>query len=351
MNTNGLLTTGLLDGCMMSNLQDLHKLSATNRLPQMKANLSNSNYIIKDMAIEGQITLFYAKPNTGKTLLFLHFFIEAISEGRLDPDDLFYINADDNYNGLFTKANIAQQHGFHMISPSEAQTSCEHILCLLHELGQNKLLKNKVIVLDTLKKFVDMMAKRQQSKFFDILRDIGMAGATVIIAGHANKHLDDDRNLVYEGTGDVLSDIDCAYSINKMSEHDDHAQVVEFRNEKDRGTVAQRVSYQYSKTPGCSYADLINSVTMLSNAQASNAAAMSQQSNLTAQYASEIAFITQLLQQGSKDQSQILAALKVSTDPIKPSKRKVVAALKGLNGTEWVCAKGVNNKSIYSLPP
>ena len=66
----------------VSILNKLKQLSVTNRVDEMEKNLDNDSYIFPGLALNGQITLFYAKPNSGKTLLFIHFIREAIETGR-----------------------------------------------------------------------------------------------------------------------------------------------------------------------------------------------------------------------------------------------------------------------------
>ena len=112
-------------------------LSVTRRLGEMRKNMTNDSYIIPEMALAGQITLFYAKPNTGKTLFFLRFIIDTIRNGTISPDDFFYVNADDSYKGLLTKAEIAEKHGFSMISPTEAGMDPSQIVKLFDEMSES----------------------------------------------------------------------------------------------------------------------------------------------------------------------------------------------------------------------
>ena len=82
-------------------LSKLVALSTTNRIDEIEMNLKNDEYVFIDLALMGQMTLFYAAPNTGKTLLFIFMLIESIKAGRIKAEDIFYINADDNYKGIF----------------------------------------------------------------------------------------------------------------------------------------------------------------------------------------------------------------------------------------------------------
>ncbi len=332
-----------------SKLEKMKKLSVTQRLAEVENNLLRTDFAIDEMALLGQITLFYAQPNTGKTLLIMSFLIESIKAGRLKGSDVFYINADDNYNGLFEKGKIADKYGFHMINPHEAKSSPEGIMELFKEIGEEGDLKNKVIVLDTLKKFTDMMSKASLSEFFEVLRSLCIKGATIIIAGHCNKHLDADGELVYEGTGDTLSDCDCAYAIYKMSDPESESQVVEFRNIKDRGKVASKVSYQYLKNDSLTYEDMVNGVTKLTNQQAVYQKHEKQKSDEMEEFKDEISFIKQALLGQPLNQTEIQQQLKLSEDPFKPSRRSVSEALTKFSGELWEKTNGSHNQSIYQI--
>ncbi|MDG1708290.1 MAG: hypothetical protein P8H03_05975, partial [Emcibacteraceae bacterium] len=224
-------------------------------------------------------------------------------------------------------------------------------LNILNEVRVEGGLQDVVIVMDTLKKFADMMNKGAQSKLFEGLRKLNIGGATIIIAGHTNKHKDDNGDLVYEGTGDTVNDIDCAYSMNKMSPDNAELQVIEFRNVKSRGSNIEKVSYQYTKTSNTEYVDLMNSVTCLSATQITQVAAQLNNSDMIEKYREEIDFIEPLILFKDLNQSQILDELKNVTTPEKPSRRKITSALTDLVGIKWEATAGSNNQTIYSLLP
>jgi len=334
--------------------EKLKAMSATNRLDEMKKNLENEFYVFDGMALDGQITLFYAKPNTGKTLIFLRLLIDAIEAGKVSASNIMYINADDSYRGLVTKAEIASGYGFEMVSPSEVGVKPSDIIQLLDEMSYTQEAKGKIIILDTLKKFTDMMNKRAQSELYEVLRKLVAKNATVIIAGHANKHLDMDGKLVYEGTSDTMNDIDCAYSIYLMTEPDGDV-VVEFRREKNRGDNIYRASYGFRRQEGMSYRDLLSSVFKLDDSSAEKATVLGNQKVLQERFESEILFIAGLLKGGNLNQSQILvklSALKGGGIASEISVKSVKDALSALVNIKWTVSRDKNNNANnYKLIP
>ncbi|MBT5221774.1 MAG: ATP-binding protein [Gammaproteobacteria bacterium] len=333
-----------------SPLDVLQELSMTNRLDEMETNLSNEVYIFKGMALSGQITLFYAKPNTGKTLLFIKFLIDAIKSKQINASDIFYINADDHYRGLLTKTKIADKYGFHMISPSNVGMEPSKLIQTLSDLAKTSDAQGKIIILDTLKKFANMMNKNSQSSLYNVLRNLIAKDATIIIAGHANKHPDADGNLVYEGTSDTHNDIDCMYSINQLSNNGNDF-TVEFRNEKARGDVISLVSYGYTKKSGGSYCDILDSVHELDIEQEFHSKKESKNAELKARYESERLFVLDLLKAGSMNHSQILAEFGSDKYEITKefSRAKLSTALKELNGIDWEISRGEKNAKMYAI--
>jgi hypothetical protein len=97
----------------------LAQFSLYGQTAAMKEKMLNDVFVLKDLALLGQSTVFYAEFNTGKTLLTLYLLCQAIDSGEIKGQDVFYINADDTYAGLVTKNTIAEQYGIQMIAPNQ----------------------------------------------------------------------------------------------------------------------------------------------------------------------------------------------------------------------------------------
>lgn len=348
--SEGLPKLKVVQAGQTSALDRLKSLSATNRITEMEANMSSTEFVFTDLALSGQVTLFYAPPNAGKTLLFLRLLIDAIQSNRVRAENIFYINADDSYGGLLDKAKISRHHGFAMISPAEANISPNDVLAMLHDIAITDRIDNKIIVMDTLKKFVDMMSKRAQSDLYAALRVLVTKGATVIIAGHVNKHLDHNGELIYEGTSDTLNDIDCAYAVYPLSEEGAETQVIELRRKKNRGDNIAKVSYRYTKRIGMTYQEIVDSVEILNPNEARKASAIHHCEEMRSKYESEILFVRDLLSDGKKmNQTKILDSRKGHVLAGEISDRSIRGALKDLIGIEWSVIRGDRNASVFSL--
>ncbi|HRK38281.1 MAG TPA: PriCT-2 domain-containing protein [Burkholderiaceae bacterium] len=238
----------------------LAKFSLRDKVEDLEKLQSNKRYILKDIALMGQATVLFAAPGTGKTLLCLHLIFEAIRNGTVDPEKVCYLDFDDNLNGLTDKTRLAAEHGIHVLSDGHAGFSLPRFIEEIQETIKNGAASGMVLVLDTLKKFADQTNKRESSDFNKLMRQFTLAGGTVVALGHTNKNPGTNGKSVHAGTSDIVEDFDCAYMIEKIS---DEAGVitVQFERKKSRGSVVDKVAYQYVNTRGCTYEELLLSVT------------------------------------------------------------------------------------------
>jgi hypothetical protein len=231
---------------------------------KMEEKMMNDVYIIHRLAIMGQATVFFAQYNVGKTLMVMFFIIQAIREGAVKGEDVFYINADDTYKGLVYKLKIAEKWGFHQLAPGYGpkgqEFKADRLPAYLNMMIQAGTAPGKVVILDTVKKFSDLMSKEKSSKFNEHVRQFVAKGGTVIMLAHVNKHRDENKKVVYEGTSDLVSDCDCAYTVDIVSEDIDGFRTIKFEHLKSRGDVATEAYYKYDATADLHYFDRLESV-------------------------------------------------------------------------------------------
>jgi hypothetical protein len=217
--------------------------------------------ILGNIVLLGQATVIYAKQNTGKTLITLHLIIEGIKSGKFDPTKLIYINMDDDSNGLVAKAKIAAEYGFQMVADGHNGFEAKQFRVAMERMIETDSAHGFIVILDTLKKFVNTMDKGRSSDFAKIVRQFVLKGGTVIALSHANKYADSDGKTVYSGTTDIIDDFDCGYTLTTFSqEPDSGVKIVEFENIKKRGNVALTATYSYALEGDITYNELLMSV-------------------------------------------------------------------------------------------
>ncbi|NOT13044.1 MAG: hypothetical protein HOP23_14615 [Methylococcaceae bacterium] len=245
---------------------NLAKFSLNGSSKKMRDQMLEDVFVLPDIALLGQATVIYAAPNTGKTLLTLHLLIDGIKQGCVGGNDIFYINADDTHKGLVEKLELAEQHGFNMLVPRHKGFEADQLSGYLGSMIANNDARGKVLILDTAKKFTDLMDKKVGSKFMESAREFVSKGGTLIMLAHVNKHKDAEGKSVRAGTTDLVDDGDCAYMLDAVSESDDIKSVL-FSNFKNRGDVASELGFTYSTAKGQQYVSRLQSVKQLNEQQ------------------------------------------------------------------------------------
>ena len=209
--------------------------------------------------------------------------------------------------------------------------------------------KDKVFVLDTLKKFTDLMDKKLSSGFGNIAREFVAAGGTLICLAHVNKHKGVDGKSIYAGTSDIRDDADNVFTIEHLGSEDGFCNTihtVEFQCSKSRGDVAQSVTFQYTKEKGAGYRAMFNSVVRLNADDAKHAhneALHAEQQKVDAEI---IEGIKTALFNGKCIRGDIV---KFATSTSDASRRSTMNVLDQYEGRLWNTEKGSHNASIYTL--
>jgi len=242
----------------------LEQFSLNGESEELRKKMLEDKFILGRLAILGQSTIFYAKPNAGKTLLTIWLLRKAINDGEILGADVFYINADDNFKGLVTKLSIAERLGFNMLAPGHNGFKADNFPSYVQQTIQSDGARGKVIILDTAKKFVDLMDKRLSTEFGKTIREFVLQGGSVIMLAHVNKHRDGEGKVVFAGTSDLFDDVDCAYTLDVIEKSATGEVTVLFENFKSRGDVAQTSSFSYDRTEGQGYEGLLATVREIS---------------------------------------------------------------------------------------
>lgn len=246
----------------------LDKFTLLGKTEQIEKNVVSEKPILGQIALQGQLTVLYSAPNTGKTLITISLLIDAIFQNKIAPSKVYYLNVDDNSAGLVQKLHIAEEYKFNIIAEGYEDFNANHFLMYINEITKNDQAKGVIIILDTLKKFVNLMDKTQSSNFSKIIRKFALKGGTLIALAHTNKNPGRDGKPVYGGTSDIIDDFDCAYTIAAVpSQADSDVKVVEFENIKRRGNVIQSVGYSYLNKSEISYSELLGSVQLIDDSQ------------------------------------------------------------------------------------
>jgi hypothetical protein len=245
----------------------LVKYSLRGKSGDLEKNVTKQELLLGNIALMGQLWVVYAAPNTGKTLIVIYLLLEAIRQGHVDGSMVFYINVDDNRDGLLQKLHLAEEAGFHMLADGHQGFSVKLFVGLIEEMIKDDKAAGVVIILDTIKKFTNLMDKSSSSEFAQLCRRFVMKGGTLIALAHTNKRPDAEGKPIYAGTSDIVDDFDCAYTLSAVQSPTTDNRVVAFKNIKRRGGVVEQAAYSYSTESGISYGELLCSVRAVDDAQ------------------------------------------------------------------------------------
>jgi hypothetical protein len=176
--------------------------------------MEEATFIIPNLIVRGHLHALIAEANGGKTALMVHQAAKITEQGF----DVYYVNADAGPGDLKSHFAHAQIHGYKVIAPDAKRGgSPEQVVALFKEAANNDVdMSNSVFIMDTLKKFTEVIQKSDAKEFYKLLRKLTVKGATVILLGHSNKYRGEDGKQVYEGTADLRNDVDNLIYLNSV---------------------------------------------------------------------------------------------------------------------------------------
>jgi hypothetical protein len=295
---------------------------------------ADPNFIIDGLIVRGQLHVIAAEPNGGKTTVFFHLAGEMASIGL----NVIYVHAD--VSGGDSKEFVKQacERNIKLLLPDmKAGKSMADIVLNLENTNQSLVdLSNIVFVFDTLKKMADLISKSATKRIMSTLRGLTAKGATVICLAHTNKYDGKDGKPIYEGTGDVRSDVDnLIYLI--PDKHSDGSMTVSVEPDKQRAAL-EKMSFKISPE---------REVTRLDEYQ--DIAGRKQAQNQKEKDQSVIEKVTVAIRAGKSKQSDIIKDCKANGLSERQSRNVLKRYAKG-QAKLWNVRRGAENNSLlYEL--
>lgn len=328
----------------------LMRFSLRGKADELEARAADTKPLLGPFIMDGQATMIYAAPNTGKTLIVLHLLLAAIEQGLVDPNRVFYFNADDGSQGLAVKARLLQDVGAHMLAPGHRTFRIAHLVETMLQAVDEDSARGTVIVIDTLKKATDLMDKKRTSEFAQVCRQYVMAGGTIIALGHTRKNPKADGTAQYQGTTDILEDFDAVYIAQLLkAKSDSSVRVVDFNMEKRRADSPDNVFYAYAADAGLSYEEKLVSVRTVDPDELDDYVAVENFSHPAVMSA-----ISELIQAGEGEGQ--MALMRKAAKVAAVSERVALRVLQEFTGTTpgvhlWNFRTGARGVRRYDLIP
>lgn len=324
-------------------LNPLLKFSLAGRGGELESRALSQRPLLGDVALAGEIGIWYAPPNSGKTLIALHLAMDAAAARRVAPQDIFYINVDDSTAGVAAKMRALDDYGIHGLAEGEQGFRAASLVPAMEDMIEGKTAHGKLIILDTLKKFTDLMSKKESAAFGKVARRFVMSNGSIVALAHTNKHRGANQKLMYAGTSDLFEDSDSCYYLDVRQEKEGE-RVVEFDCFKSRGGTAQRAFYAYATDPGLSYVERLASVRQVDGPDPDQGPPPGSDQDIAE-------CIALAIHHGSNKKMQILSVAGAAS---RSSRRKVLKVLEAKTGDDPAChlwtfdvrARGAN---VYRL--
>lgn len=252
-----------------SALSKLMYAAVNDRIEEMEERLAKERDVIPGMITTGTVTLVYAPSGAGKTVWILGNLFQSIRNNLIKGSDVIYFNEDDGAKGVLQKAKMGRKHGMTMItlanSPDPLLRNTEDALRLLSAIREEGHADGKIVICDTLKKFAPVLNKGDMREVLHVFREFAAAGGTVILLGHCNKHRSMDGRLIYEGVGDLKSDVDNMFGLDPVNDKFAAYQELLVINEKDRSQISFEGGFKYKQTSAVvHYEESVDSVQFMS---------------------------------------------------------------------------------------
>lgn len=297
--------------------------------------IANPTWIIPNLIISSHIVLIPAEPNAGKTTILFHLSSEMVKQGY----EVFYVNSDISGGDAKPMIDEAQAKGFTLMLPDlVVGKSMNSVIDDLERMSEsNTRFDNKVFIFDTLKKMINTMVKDHAKKLFQILRKLTAKGMTIILLAHTNKYYDKEGNPIYEGTGDMRSDVDeLIYLIPQK--HNDGTMTVTTKPDKVRGTF-KPISFKIDSNR--QVAQLLKSIDTKTAVETATKIANDQPT---------IKAITSAINNGCITQKDIIEHCKVNDSISERIVKKTLCEYeKNANHKLWIKEKGTRNSSKFKL--
>lgn len=314
---NGVAANAAAPESSKSILSRLFELSINEtQISERKSLLETAEFVAGKFALKSQITVLFAGPNTGKTLITLAA-VSAAKAAGLVSEHIFHLNLDDDFTGLTTKAEIGLTKGFSVLAPEVFLHPKEDIEVLVDSLISQGDASSALLIIDTVKKFGDVMDKKGMSHLFNQFRRFSGAGGTAIVLAHTNKNNDDPEKSIPGGVSDLLDDSDAAYLlyVSATESLDEGVKTyVTFEQKKSRGPNSLKLVYSYVRPNDADYLKLFNSVKYEDDDAVEKAEKQSVRLNLLAEDEAIIESIRTFLEKTDRpNKTNIIQSLASST--------------------------------------
>lgn len=225
-------------------------------LDPLKVQNTNFEYLIDRFIVKEEITMWAAKPSTGKSLLSVAVANICLKNNRVER--VMYFDADNGMSTLKERNidTLKLQHGRNFRYFHESQAGKKEMWQIIRKLQRTNLI-GTIIIFDSIKNFIsgDRDKNKDVSKVMDVLKSLRKQGATVLFLHHTNKPQKDIEELNYAGSSAWEEDTSNAYILKR----NEHKQTFIFIPIKKRVGDLKEIAFRYiAEVHAIKEVDIIN---------------------------------------------------------------------------------------------
>lgn len=196
------------------NLAKQKKPSANSSLEWLKqfemteeevAAINDPAWAIPGLIAEGHVVAIAGEPGSGKTTICFD-----LCKRLASSYEVVYVHADTNPSDAKDYFLQARSADIRYLTPDmKVGLSMADVVVHLKKLAASDAeLSGHFWIFDTLKKMADMIQKKDLKDVLQLMRKLSNRGMTVVLLCHTNKNKDAKGQSIFEGTGDLKSDVD-----------------------------------------------------------------------------------------------------------------------------------------------
>ena len=298
--------------------------------------MCDPEWVYENLIIQGHMLVIPAPANGGKTTI-LQYICAQIS----DSYTVYYVNADISGGDAKWAYAHADAHGYTLMLPDmKTGLSMDDVVAQLERMNLTDAdYSGIVFIFDTLKKMTNVISKGKAKELYKLLRGLSAKGMTVVLLAHTNKYKDSEGNFIFEGTGDLRTDVDdMIYMFPKKNE--DGSMTVSTGPDKVRGAF-KPITFEISADREVTALDTFIDVASIKKADEQRE-----------KDATIIEAITEAIQKDQSRQTEIIGWCREHHDIGRRSTEAVLRRYMNGGNKLWSRQRGFqNNTGLYQVVP
>jgi len=296
--------------------------------------MCDPEWVYINLIIQGHMAVIPAPANGGKTTILQYVCAQISGDYKV-----YYVNADISAGDAKWAYAHAEEHGYTLLLPDmKTGLSMDDVVAQLQCMNMEDAdYTGIVFIFDTLKKMTDVISKSKAKELYKVLRGLSAKGMTVVLLAHTNKYKDSEGNYIFEGTGDLRTDVDdMIYMMPKKN--DDGSMTVSTKPDKVRGDY-KPITFEISPDRQVTVLETFIDVASITQAE-------EQREN----DATVIEAITEAIKVGKFRQTEIIDVCRENHGIGRKSAEKVLRRYRAGPSALWKRQKAFqNNAWLYQL--